>query len=160
MGCDIHGIIEQRKPGGQWEVCPAQIEYFSRDYNVFAHLGGVRTGGDVKPVAASRGLPSDACHDTHMKNCVYVSESVTNGCVSKSRAEDWISKGSSKWYREGVFVTNPDWHSHSWCTLNELWRSLNRIGWNVFNDYKHLSGIMGLSEKLGHECRFVFWFDN
>lgn len=160
MGCDIHGVIEQRKPGGNWSACPAQIKRLSRDYAVFAHLGGARNYGAADPVAAKRGIPEDACHETHMANCVYVSESGRDGTVTRERAEKWISDGSSKWHREGVFVTDPDYHSHSWCTLSELWRALNRIGWNVDDDYKHLSGIIGLSEKLGHECRFVFWFDN
>lgn len=160
MGCDIHGIIEQRKPGGNWTKCPAQIEHLWRDYDIFAHLGGARNYSDVQPVADKRGLPPDVCHDAHMKNCVYISESGNDGCVTKARAEFWISKGYSKWYRDGVFVTNPDWHSHSWCSTEELKEALARAGDSHDECYLHLVHIMEYAELLSHECRFVFWFDN
>lgn len=160
MGCDIHGIIEQRKPGGNWTKCPAQIKRLSRDYAIFAHLGGARNYQGLDPAASRRGLPADACHATHIENCKYVSESGKDETVTLVRAEEWISKGYSRWYREGVFVTNPDWHSHSWCTLNELKTALAKIGYDPDECYMLLAGIMAMTEKLGHECRFVFWFDN
>lgn len=160
MGCDIHGIIEQRKPGGNWTKCPAQIERLIRDYAIFASLGGARNFQGLEPIASRRGLPSDACHDTHMENCVYVSESGKDETVTLVRAEEWISRGYSKWHREGVFVTNPDWHSHSWCTTEELKEALARAGDSHDERYLYLVHIMEYAELLGHECRFVFWFDN
>jgi hypothetical protein len=44
--------------------------------------------------------------------------------------------------------------------MDELTRVLNRLRWEVGDDYKYLVGVMGLSEKMGNECRLVFWFDN
>lgn len=160
MGCDIHGIIEQRKPGGNWSACPAQIKRLSRDYAVFAHLSGARNYGAADPVAAKRGLPQDTCHETHMANCVYVSESGRDGTVTRERAEKWISDGSSKWHREGVFVTDPACHSHSWCTLFDLRMALGKIGYKPDECYTMLANVMEMSQNLGYECRFVFWFDN
>lgn len=161
MGCDIHGIIEQRKPSGEWGACPAQVARPSRDYYLFARLGGVRNYSSVAPIAAKRGLPQDATHEAHMMNCLYVSETDGDGRASKERAEKWIAQGSSKWHKEGVFVTHPDWHSHSWCTANELAQVLHSPESGYFHDcYAILLTIMRFSESLGYEVRFVFWFDN
>ena len=67
MGCDIYGIIEQRKPGGEWEDHCVTIN-LGRNYSVFANLSGVRGHGDESPVAESRGLPTDACEKTRMSS--------------------------------------------------------------------------------------------
>lgn len=160
MGCDIHGIIEQRKKGGEWSACPAQITRLSRDYTLFSNLGGVRGYCGQEPIAAMRGFPVDASHDAHMMNCLYVSETDGEGRVSKECAEKWIAQGSSKWHKEGVFVTHPDWHSHSWCTADELVEAMNAEFNGNHNVYTHLLATMRLTESLGYEVRFVFWFDN
>lgn len=154
MGCDIHGIIEQRKPGGQWEACPAQITRLGRDYSVFANLGGVRNYNEEKPVAANRGLPADSCHDTHFASCIFI----TDG--NEERAEKWIQEGHAKWYKKDIFVTNPDYHSHSWCTVGELKEALAQAGDSSHESYLHMTRIMDSTELFGHECRFVFWFDS
>ena len=159
MGCDIHEYLEYRPNGNTtWYIHRASVS-LGRNYSVFAHLAGVRNYGEVTPIAAGRGLPVDADHRTRCENCVYVSDSGRDGTVSRERAEGWIKSGSSKWYHEGVFVTNPDWHSHSWCTLAELKLALERSeGYD--DSYRYLVAVMELTEQLGHECRLVFWFDN
>lgn len=124
MGCDIHGIIEQRKPGGQWEGSCVTIE-LRRNYSVFANLCGVRGHGDETPVAPDRGIPADACEKTRTSS----------------------GKG-------GIY------HSHSWCTVDELKEALAQAGDSHHESYLHLTNIMDSTELFSHECRFVFWFDN
>lgn len=164
MGCDIHGYLEQRKPGGKWEEHPVSIR-LSRNYELFARLAGVRNYAMVQYVAGARGIPSDACHDTHIANCVFVSDILDSGAVTKARADAWIANGQ-KWYKEGVYVTNPDYHSHSWCTRLELEGVIKKLITEANSDqavhdcYRHLAKTMHLTEKLGYECRLVFWFDN
>ena len=121
MGCDIHGIIEQRKLGGQWEESSVTID-LGRNYSVFDNLAGLR--GLENPVAANRGLPPDASEESRISS----------------------SKG-------GIY------HSHSWCTIAELQLALARAG-SWCDSYSYLVGVMGITMHLGHECRFVFWFDN
>ncbi|WP_406287986.1 hypothetical protein [Embleya sp. NBC_00896] len=72
MGTDIHGFVECRtwRPGravGEVEWCAAidlSLLGLNREYEVFDCLFGVRASGHWRPVAADRGLPSDASTTT------------------------------------------------------------------------------------------------
>jgi len=59
--------------------------------------------------------------------------------------------GTSTW------VTQPDWHSHSWLTTAEL---IEVIGEDIGPEYKAVIAAMQSLESSGHEARLVFWFDN
>ena len=66
MGCDIHALIEVRKPwweptdkspdpGESW-VCAGDPE-IGRDYEMFSVLAGVRNYLGIRPIQYGRGLP-------------------------------------------------------------------------------------------------------
>ena len=71
MGCDIHTHAEVRR-GDRWERVSGAIwapQWFDepnadepfgvRNYRVFERLAGVRSSGEVEPLAEPRGLPAD-----------------------------------------------------------------------------------------------------
>ncbi|MGW0784320.1 hypothetical protein [Streptomyces sp. NPDC002913] len=65
MGTDISGFVEYRAPQGDeeqtWHTAhDLDSLYEGRDYDAFGCLFGVRNYANFRPVAADRGLPTDA----------------------------------------------------------------------------------------------------
>jgi hypothetical protein len=73
VGVDIDGFIEVR-PWASWPDLPDEIDwepavrldclYVTRDYDAFGCLFGIMNYAGFRPVAADRGLPSDAAEET------------------------------------------------------------------------------------------------
>ena len=66
-----------------------------------------------------------------------------------------------------MFVTNPDWHSHSWLTLDELKKvqkeyenTENFKQWGVHIELNAIIATMESLNASGKIARFTFWFDN
>jgi len=186
MGCDIHLRIEKRKrvnpyPNDrhEWHNVGIRGEFSCRIYGMFARMAMVRDyyGGKYKVQFKPRGLPDDmtdwaTCesfylHVTDDENAVEWGE---HYCL-KERAEEWVEKGYSKWVDENhTRITDPDLHSHSWLTTQELRQCFDDCfkeddGTYCLNsDYVEWLGIVSLCEGIEsdgiHECRVVFAFDN
>ena len=60
MGCDIHAIIERKRPDGSysWWINAGDPD-IDRSYELFSVLAGVRNDLNIKPIAEPRGLPED-----------------------------------------------------------------------------------------------------
>ncbi len=163
MGCDIHAFIEYRRSADRWWPFGSEFR-LGRDYDLFGCLAGVRSGKH-NPVASGRGVPSDVAYAADSENKLWISDSLEEGCTTKENADHWISSGNSTpIMRDGkmVAVTHPDWHSHSWCTMDELTTVLETVSAEhaPSPDYYAVLAAMKQLEEMGHEARLVFWFDN
>lgn len=139
MGCDIHMYIEYRNKmvldNGQmptWQNFGGRINP-GRNYALFALLAGVRNYNNLPVAFPVRGMPDDAGYASRTDNQIYISEEKFDGehSVTMERAKGWVESNSSKFINnkngEPTWVTNPDWHSHSWLTTTEFE--------SVFNSY-------------------------
>lgn len=185
MGCDIHLRIEKRKrvnpyPNDrhEWYDVGFKGEFGCPVYGMFARMACVRTyGKDFKVQFKPRGLPEDmsnwyTCESfyEHVIDNKGAIEWGRNYC-SKESAERWVKQGYSKWVDENHrTVTDPDLHSHSWLTTQELRQCFDDCfkqddgSYKPNSDYVEWLGLVSLCEGIEsdgiHECRVVFAFDN
>jgi len=148
MGCDIHLYIEykDKKPALEDGYVPGWQSYGNRinpgrNYALFALMANVRNYGDEKlPVLVERrGMPDDVSYTTMNDNRIYISDDEGEDYVSMETAKRWVKSGSSKFINNNdgnpTWVTQPDWHSHSWLTTSEFESVLNKYfeleaGWH------------------------------
>lgn len=152
MGCDIHGTIEVKRADlgggrGLWFTVVKLDQLLPRDYNIFAHLFGVRhyngeheieadfANGFMEPkeLYANRGLPND------------------------------ISDTTEREYSEWEL----DAHSESWAYHHEVESAVKATeletveGWSNAIEYSsNLSEFFSDDEHLDGKVRWVVWFDN
>jgi len=182
MGIDIHGFVEYRqKPDPKmnrsyaWQSYSAELD-LGRNYEIFGILGQVR-GGNNTSICDGRGIPRDL--GVYSKMAVHLKVVEDNGYdgsyeaerreVDRTDAEMWVSRGHSKWLDEGngpvdKWVTDPDFHNHSWCTPHELEQCLHGgfIEFSNMNniDYSSTLFLMKYIEAMENEVRLVYWFDS
>lgn len=168
MGCDIHMYVEHNSKNAArpyWENFGGRINP-GRDYLLFANLAGVRSGGASVQMVETRGLPDNLALMTKWDNELYISDDEQiDGTCTKENAEIWVKNGYSNWTdNRQVSVTNPDHHTHSWCTVDEFRLVLNAdrpIDWGGPNvEYWALLAACDEMVKRGQDVRIVFWFDN
>lgn len=111
-----------------------------------------------------RGLPRDIAFFTPADDaCLYVSEdpeiSRRDGFCSLDDANRWVEEGASSWFVDGRKITHPDYHSHSWLSLEE-WKDVLSRHPNVGSEYHAISAAMEALQAGGKKVRVVFWFDN
>lgn len=185
MGCDIHLRVEARKKVNpypndrhEWYNVGFRGEFSSRIYGMFARMANVRAYDDnYKVQFEPRGLPDDitnwaTCKSFYLFVTDYKEQAEwgENYCT-KEDAERWVEEGCSKWVDEEHYrVTDPDLHSYSWLTTQELRQCFD----DCFKqedgtikphaDYVEWLGLVSLCEGIEsdgiHECRVVFAFDN
>lgn len=156
MGCDIHLFVEHKKENSPYWECWGG-EFSNRNYVVFAQLAGVR-GGGIDPISV-RGVLEDSCWQVKDNYLL----SVTNEpalleyerYVSKEVAQRWVSEGASRWFNSKQ-ITNPDWHSASWCTLEEFTQRVSGIS----GYYDAIIAACKSINQDGDQVRLVYWFDN
>jgi len=185
MGCDIHLRVEMRKkvnpyPNDKhmWYNTGFKGEFNSRVYGMFARMANVRSYNDNYNIQFEpRGLPSDITDwATRESFYLYVTdnEAAANWgghyCL-KEDAEKWVERGYSEWVDENHrTVTDPDLHSHSWLTTQELRQCFDDCfkqedgTYKPYSDYIEWFGLVSLCEGIEsdgiYECRVVFAFDN
>jgi hypothetical protein len=140
MGCDIHPHIQfVHRPGldGHKEFLDSWTVVLSRDYQLFALMAGVR--GDLEPVSEPRGLPEQI---------------------------SWEIDEEAFEYAGGEKRPEPDWHTYSWLTLDELYEvrrrylSLTPKIYRAEDELAMLIAAMEEMAKQGRGPKLVFWFDN
>jgi len=174
MGCDIHPYLEvvhnNRKMADGKPYVESYSATLNRDYCLFSLMAGVRGSGNEVCVSEPKGLPENlgycANSDNHLD---VVDEDVSEeGICSRTKAEEWVSLGYSTWRDEKQRdVTNPDWHSHSWLSLEEL-EKVQKLYSNVNQSpniqlaviIASMKTIIELSPPNSVIPRLVFWFDN
>jgi len=158
MGCDIHCYIEyKRKDWNSWSPFGGCINP-GRNYRLFAALAGVRNAYDILPVVEPRGYPTDAAYMAESDNWLFVRDGKYEGHCSRESAERYVASCGSRYKdSEKAFVSNPDWHSHSWLTPDEYGQA---IGTMDAPGYRAILAAMRSFETDGHKARIIFWFDN
>jgi len=180
MGCDIHLRVEQRLKVNPypsephiWNSCGFRGEFSSRIYGMFARMADVRShGNSYKVQFKPRGLPDNMSYSTEETFYLYVTDDKEiadyESFVSRDEAEQWVNDGDSKWIDEDHGrVSDPDFHSHSWLTTQELRQCFDdcfRQDGSYKGDYVEWLGLVSLCEGIEsdgiHECRVVFAFDS
>lgn len=187
MGSDIHLFIEYRVKNSdttRWNSFAGEIE-LERDYRMFERLGGVR-GDSANAIVPPRGFPADAGPKAKDENFLWIHYGRGNAdafSCSPEEAAKYVNSGRSSYFGiltkvamavdlKGVKepelvdvqrperVSKPDWHSHSWLTLEEFESAILQADSEVPKTYAACIAAMQSLEKDGCEVRAVFWFDN
>lgn len=165
MGCDIHLFVEyrQKENGARWQSFGKEF-HLDRDYSMFGRMARVRRETEVG--FAPRGLPVDVAYAVEHVNLCYIhdGEKEEDNYVTSAKAAEWVQSGCSKYvdrYNNGknTYVTHPDWHSHSWLTLEEFEQCIECSKYKV-SDYRAVATAMRSLESDGYQTRVVFFFDN
>lgn len=185
MGCDIHLRVEMRKKVNpypqyryEWHNVGFKSEFRSRVYGMFARMANVRSyGATYKVQFEQRGLPDDMT-DWATRESFYLHVTDDKAAADwgyqyclKEMAEKWVEDGISEWVDENHrTVTDPDLHSHSWLTTQELRQCFDDCFkeedgiYKPYSDYVEWLGLVSLCEGIEsdgiYECRVVFAFDN
>lgn len=181
MGCEIHAYVDYNKNGQDFVTSFGEFN-IERDPLLFAILTGVEEfpHDKIEPIVSQKGLPEKLSSTTASGATLYI---IDNGeeyngdeekCCSRSDATEWeesIPMGCDYYLdKEKKRICHPDWHSHSWLTIDELSRSLKRYSaiarsrgrdnCTAPTDIKAILAAMRLLKKNGFEPTFVFWFEN
>lgn len=170
MGCDIHAYVEYSDDGKYWRSLTDN--FGSRNYWVFGVLAGVRT--EYEPVIKPKGMPEgDISYNARSGYWMSVAPKEKpeyaewEKWVSYETAEKWVIQGYSiPEYKDEkiISVSDPDSHTHSWLTPDELEKCLHvyedRHGENSPADWKAILAAMRCFESCGKITRVIFWFDN
>ena len=171
MGCDIHLFIQyKKKETTSWRAHARSALELPRNYRMFGCLArGVRC--DI-PGASNdaKGIPTDLNDGWTEDELTYVVDEDGPGdtCVPNAKAEEWVAKGSSIWWRGNFLkrITRPDWHTHSWLTLPEYLEACILYCQDTNDiidlpvEYYVIKKILKAYTKKGYDARVVFWFDN
>lgn len=181
MGCDIHLAVEKRRRNAfadeRWQGVSIFGEFSHRIYGMFARMAIVRDYGfDTRVMFEPRGLPKDISRSSEGIFYMMVTDNDEaiewgRGYCSKKTAERWVEQGRSVWVDdEHHTLTDPDHHSHSWLTTQELRQCFDDCFKNDDGTYKEIAdfadylGLVSLCEGIEssglYECRVVFAFDN
>jgi hypothetical protein len=127
-------VHAERKNGGRWDRCP-DIKFDGDSSIVYGALGNARNHGDLAPLAAWRGLPTDASSEVYE---FYRSD-------AHLRANGWT--GMVSW------VGLPELLSTSWDLLEQLYHESPNFGILVEQLRELAAGAPG-------DVRLIFWFDD
>jgi hypothetical protein len=99
-------------------------------FGLMANVRNCYSDGKLPVLVEPRGMPDDATYSTAGDNRIYISETESEDYVCMETAKRWVESGSSKFInnKDGnpTWVTQPDWHSHSWLTTSEFENVLNK----------------------------------
>ena len=180
MGCDIHLRVEKRRvktnslnERNEWRGVGFYGEFSDRIYGMFARMANVRDSWGYKMFEA-RGLPKDIAWPATEAFYLKVTENEEAAVWSdrhclKKDAERWVEEGYSEWVDDKhTMVTDPDLHSHSWLTAEELRKCFDDCfkdeDGTYKGDYVDWLGLVSFCEGIEStgefDCRVVFAFDN
>lgn len=188
MGADIHMYVEYRnKKRAQEDKKEGRKPYWfnysdrvnpGRNYTMFGILASVR--GQYEDSFEPKGsLPIDEMgwcsrHD----NFLYIREGVkdhVDNSVTLETAQKyagWGRKIINDQEGNPVFVEHPDWHSHTWMSIEELKEAYARYCRHATVEWEEkitkppvewmalLASMEALEDDGENEVRVVFWFDN
>jgi hypothetical protein len=155
MGCDIHLYIEYKSKKPRYDGSESNWASFGdrinpgRNYAMFGLMANVRncySDGKLPVLVEPRGMPEDAGYTATDDNRIYISETESEDYVCMETAKRWVESGSSTFInnKDGnpTWVTQPDWHSHSWLTTSEFESVLNKYleletGWHKVRVEEH-----------------------
>ena len=160
MGCDIHAFIDYDCDMTDWTYANSFAEEIDlpRNYLLFGLLAGVRQRIDVEPVSLPKGLPDKVSWPVERRYTIYISD------VERDKVQQWLANGWSTLWRNHR-ITNPDWHSASWLSVDELEEVERRYDSYVANHHliqirNNVLAAIIAAMKMLPAGRLVFWFDN
>jgi hypothetical protein len=180
MGCDIHMYVEYRPKKADynfWNSYGGRINP-GRDYVMFGLLcKGVRTSFDQSHLPKGKlkkGEMGWQCEeDLHL---LITKDGDREGETTILKALRWSKTYGLEIHRsdlnnEPIYIDHPDWHSHSWLTIEEFEKSLKdyeqiaeELGYVLKEpDVKYsaiLSSMKTLENNGQNDVRVVFWFDS
>lgn len=171
MGCDIHMYIEYRdkKSDNSFISFGGNISP-GRNYLMFGYLAkGTRS--DLDKGFEPKGLPSRDELGYNSKDDAYLyitKDGKDEDETTLENALKWEKYGNKIIYQndKSVWVEHPDWHTHSWLSLEEYKQALENyknhpsaIGYKEPKYDAVLAAMQSLNDS-GHEVRIVFWFVN
>ena len=169
MGCDINAHIEYTTQRGDsrpivHHFCHAVI---ARDYALFAIIADVRNQkGGPQPVAMPKGLPSDLSAGARDTYVLTIDDELTrlevDGYCTREEAARWVAERSSEYVDAGkTLVTDPDAHSASWLSYEEIQCASDRYREFAGQPSIDLAAIVGAMRSINDAraiSRLVFWF--
>lgn len=171
MGCDIHAYVEYKTTIKKinnchhWSTFGGRINP-GRNYNLFGLLAGVRTGGILFEV---RGLPKDVAFEAEDDNRIFITARPAESQCTLRQAQEWEARGHKiivDEYENPTWVEHPDWHTHSWLTVDEFRQVIDaykNTGTGRTEPEPEYEALLVAMEKLAefyNGVRIVFWFDN
>jgi len=130
MGCDIHAYLDYDLPMQDGNPHAWHLAHFSihRASWLFGILAGVRCDEvqGQKPVSPPKGLPERISYQVKCKAHLVVldqDETQEDGTCTRKDAERW---GGHYVDEDKKWVDHPDWHSHSWLSLEEVEEAIRR----------------------------------
>jgi hypothetical protein len=168
MGCDIHMYIEYKRKNtttNNWNNFGSKINP-GRNYWMFGLMSkGVRC--EFEESFEAKGMPEDAGYYTRDDNQLYITDTGNEeDCCTIEKAKQWESYGGKITYEKDIpkWVTHPDWHSHTWLTIEEYERVIDsynkKAGAEPEPEYEAVLAAMKKLAELGNDVRIVLWFDN
>jgi hypothetical protein len=176
MGCDAHFYIQYKKKTDDdrwWWDFGGRINP-GRNYAMFGILAGVRDHNTPHSFDPKGILPYEK-QSYSVRDDLYLTitedgngdnETTLEQALKWSREDKIIKDADGNPYK----VLHPDWHSHSWMTIDELkqackWykKYAKESGYDndVPLEYKVILKTMkALEDKGKNDVIAVFWFDN
>jgi hypothetical protein len=134
MGCDIHSYIEvvRTQRNDTYYTKVFFTPNITRDYLLFACMAGVRTHSteNLPAFATPKGLPDRLSCEVQQEYYMYVANDEKEeeefeqdgvSACSKEDAEKYKQRGLKEIkIGDMTFIEDPDYHSASWLTIEEL----------------------------------------
>jgi hypothetical protein len=124
VGCDAHGFLESRRTDRDhwWSFATLVL---SRNYTLFAALTGTRAAEyDPPPPFPPRGVPHDLGWVAEGKYWLRITDKAEqaewDGVIDTETAERYLRYGSVHHPTKPALISNPDYHTATWLSANEL----------------------------------------
>lgn len=167
MGCDAHMYVEyknKKRTDNYWSGFGGRINP-GRNYKLFGLISkGVRC--EFEESFEAKGMPTDAGFEANGDNRLYItSDGNGEGETTLEKAKSWESNGCEIIYlnEKPTWVTHPDWHSHTWLTVDEFEQAIsNYKATETYNipEYEALLAAMKKLAEYDNDVRVIVWFDN
>lgn len=154
-------------PEWKWQSFSPRLNA-GRNYLMFGILcKGVRTNPTFS--FEGKGLPENLGLYARVDSRLFISDSSPDeeGHCSMEEAERYSRVGHKIIEQQGkpTWVEHPDWHSHTWLTLEEFEAALNFYNENAqpkweLPEYEAILAAMKRFDEMGYDTRLIFWFDN
>lgn len=177
MGCDIHMYIEYKRKEDKKFTNFGNCLNPGRNYFLFGLLcKGVRS--DLEEGLDPKGLPERDTLGWRTKSDSilriddeFAENDYTGEWTTLEKAKRWEANGAVIFNNANgipTYVTNPDWHSHTYINTEEFREQLIRyyqnpevimLGYKE-PEYEAILAAMNSFQQNGYDCRIVIWFDN
>lgn len=178
--------MEEQKKWQPCDICGSHT-YGERIYGMFANLAGVRGDWGRNDYPEPKGFPWDSSYAAQEGYTIWIDDNwaerydkgeIDERAITEERAKEWETKYKCKiidlqrWSGDvQKRIVDPDYHSASWASRQELEDAFNNLYRKEYNGkevligtYSYYLGLIALmkafEEDGEYEVRMVYWFDN